>query len=534
MPRELYNEGRVQGMSAYEVYVREHLSEDDTDPASEREWLAASLASGSSLLYKMHPVSVQSDDFIYNVKIPLPVGTRLSAANTITASFFDGEAQIDTDRWARKITSYGNLIVNNSVLVDTNKAQVHNVMWSDAKKAQLKDYMRIFDGVVLQPGTWVDTTDHNPAKDLKPSLSDAPFIQLQIRGPITTEFYILFTGFTIRTVLSGSCGLDGSTNTTSSADGDFLGPAVFPWANKIIFTMPTSYVSCLMNDNYTRTIYKRKNHSDDISDNETAKEVYTESVVDMATCDPSTYYGTGSEYQQPVRTSRFPDAGEGVSVLTTYQRNSAFPPALWGAKITSKDLTYLNPIDIVAPGSVKMFKSPDTEDKMKLYENTYPGTFSIMRNSDGTMSTLDEKGNLNPVASVTKELIKGPDDFPTESMRPTLLRIKTGSNETLALSLSGLNSSNQYEISMNPSVPVRPSSENITWYALLLALAGNGYIDLLGDRLKSAKRTLIRSEFPYLEFGTSDKPKRLYICANMPTDSDIPDGSIGIGWGFED
>lgn len=533
MPRELYNEGRVQGMSAYEVYVREHLSEDDTDPASEREWLAASLASGSSLLYKMHPVSVQSDDFIYNIKIPLPEGTRLSAANTVTASFFDGEAQIDTDRWARKVTSYGNLIVNNSVLVDTNKAQVNNVIWSDDKKAQLKDYMKIFDGVVLQPGTWADTSDHNPAKDLKPSLSDAPFIQLQIRGPITTEFYILFTGFTIRTVLSGSCGLDGSTNTTSSADGDFLGPAVFPWANKIIFTMPTSYVSCLMNDNYTRTIYKRKNHADDISDNETSKEVYTESVIDMATCDPSTYYGKGSEYQQPIRTSRFPNAGDGVSVLTTYQRNSAFPPALWGAKISSNGLTYLNPIDIVAPGSVKMFKSPDNVDKMKLYESTYPGTFSIMRNSDGTMSTLDEKGNLNPIASVTKEYISGIAS-PLGS-NPVLVKIKSGNQEAIALSLSPKDSNTQYKISQIPEGGnISGNNDDITWYALLCALANDARINLLGERLKSAKHTLIKSKFPYLEFGDTASPKRLYICTNMPTDSDIPDGSIGIGWGFDD
>lgn len=91
MPKEIYNEGRVQGMSAYEVYVREHLSEDpETNPATEREWLSASIASGSSLLLKF-TVSQESrnrkdnEDWMYQIE--LPEGTRLGAANTVIASF---------------------------------------------------------------------------------------------------------------------------------------------------------------------------------------------------------------------------------------------------------------------------------------------------------------------------------------------------------------------------------------------------------------------------------------------------------------
>ena len=54
MPRQLWNEGRVVGLSAYEVYLKQHLSKNpDIEPATEIEWLAASIASGSSMILKI-------------------------------------------------------------------------------------------------------------------------------------------------------------------------------------------------------------------------------------------------------------------------------------------------------------------------------------------------------------------------------------------------------------------------------------------------------------------------------------------------
>jgi uncharacterized short protein YbdD (DUF466 family) len=51
MPRVLYNEGRVVGYSAYEIYMRHALTADpDATPASEAEWLASTLGFGSSML----------------------------------------------------------------------------------------------------------------------------------------------------------------------------------------------------------------------------------------------------------------------------------------------------------------------------------------------------------------------------------------------------------------------------------------------------------------------------------------------------
>jgi hypothetical protein len=52
---------------------------------------------------------------------------------------------------------------------------------------------------------------------------------------------ILLTGFTPRDVLTGVAGLDGSMNTDHPENGDFLGASVFPWAAKVIFSLPTYY-----------------------------------------------------------------------------------------------------------------------------------------------------------------------------------------------------------------------------------------------------------------------------------------------------
>ena len=54
MPSDIYNEGRVVGYSAYEVYVRHSLSENaERTPATALEWLSSSIAMGTSMLLKI-------------------------------------------------------------------------------------------------------------------------------------------------------------------------------------------------------------------------------------------------------------------------------------------------------------------------------------------------------------------------------------------------------------------------------------------------------------------------------------------------
>ena len=53
MPQVIYNEGRVQGYNAYEIYIRQLLSEfPDAEVPSEKEWLSSILANGLSMILK--------------------------------------------------------------------------------------------------------------------------------------------------------------------------------------------------------------------------------------------------------------------------------------------------------------------------------------------------------------------------------------------------------------------------------------------------------------------------------------------------
>jgi hypothetical protein len=114
---------------------------------------------------------------------------------------------------------------------------------SELDQTKLMQYIKIADGLVLQPGEWTNNdyegiTDRKPEMDFKPNMSQPPIIRLLFTSNVSTPFYVLFTGFTHRTVIEGTTGIDTSVHTGSPEDGDFLGPATYPWANKIIFHTP--------------------------------------------------------------------------------------------------------------------------------------------------------------------------------------------------------------------------------------------------------------------------------------------------------
>lgn len=248
MSTTIYNEGRVVGYSAYEQYVKQALAQDpNTDPASEREWLASTIANGSSMLLKV----TASDDLIRDFF--LPSNTRLCAANMIVASFFVGEGHFatDDDIWADRITNYGNLLANSNDnhpfdnVSATDNVPIVNPIPDNYEanlKKQLMQYIKISDGIVIQPGTWEDAgaSDNSPKMKLSPDLTSSgyPRIRLSFKSPIKTTFYILFTGFTNKVVIQGTSGIGTSANTPSPQDGDFLGPATYPWSNKVIFSTP--------------------------------------------------------------------------------------------------------------------------------------------------------------------------------------------------------------------------------------------------------------------------------------------------------
>lgn len=579
MSREIWNEGRVVGSSAYEIYVKQHLSEyPEVPPATERQWLAASLAMGSSMILKMPNVTGVTPQTPVTVDVVLPSNCRLSAANTIVASFFDGEVSIDsTGKWATNVTSYGKLIGNNATENPGDATYTTQNLSSIPQNAsgyneatmiaKLKDYCNIVDGIIIQAGTWSDSDAAAPEKDLVPDLGDGALLRFTVRNHnITNSPLILLTGFTLRYVLSGVAGLDGSTNTPTPGDGDFLGPSVFPWANKIIFTVPNQYISYVASQDYLRSV-----------PSSAAAQLVTDTpVIDMKATRPETYYN-GSNARVAINVERFSTMGDGTPVLTVYQKSSSYPPALYGTYVTQGLTNYLCPLDSVAPGSVKMFQNA-TQSTLTDYENTFDGTFAVNRNNDGTLQTLDSNNNMVSVAD-SKLVDVNYTSRDNSHAKAKAVVTSTGTKRAASVSVSGALGSSadptQYTFSSAPSSTITPDTNgNITWAMLFEAMANDLGVDLLEAALKDFKSHLpdvqsgangvlkilgtgqssvagtfaangtgthtfagdvqvvsgktVKVGKNYIEFNGL----RLYISSTAPTDTDVPVGSIGIGWGF--
>ena len=535
--REIYNLGRVMGFSAYELYVRQNEYEDPGSiPASEREWLASTIAMGSSMLCRIEADMSHDPEDDWVLEVPFPENTRLGAANTIVGSFFRGEAEY-YNGWAQRVTDYGELVCNtaenhpDAEVTNASNMPIQDVTnWPTELKEELAQYLKIVDGVVLQPGRWPDSENKPPEKDFLPNLGEVPVLRLHIKGRIERDFQVLLTGFTIRTVVRGVVGLDGCTASPAPEDGDFLGPSQYPWANKVIFTVPTSYVAY-----FVAGAYKRQ-----LPSGAAERRVDDTVVVDMKTTQPETYYESrNSDSRVPVNVTEFSTLGDGTCVFTIYQKSSNYPPVLWGTYVDSEGQNYLNPIDIAAPGTIKMFRNSG-QSELQSYQNTYPGTTGFATHSDDTLNMLDDSNREVPVARTDVE------DFSYSTLEntgalATVVKTTTGSIEHKALSMEN-KSGRDWAVSTddrsnktigNTSFDVgrqtkyTPSSSNINWSYLLDALANNRSIDILGDNLKAVKAGLPRN---YVQFPNG---LRLYISSTEPTDNDVPVGSIGIGWGFE-
>ena len=543
----LYNEGRVVGYSAYELYVKQQQSIDpDTPPASERQWLASTIAMGSSMLLRINADTNHESGEEWMLEIPFPheanKTTMLCAANTIVASFFKGDATYLDDSsgvggWAQRITDYGDLISNTAQSSPNGQVGPTGTVpnqtldkWSQKEKNELSQYLKIVDGIVIQPGTWSDGQNQPPQKDFIPDLGSYPRLRILFKGPIETQFQILLTGFTIRTVVKGVTGLDGSTSTSNPQDGDFLGPGQFPWAAKIMFSIPSSYISY-----FASNVYKRE-----LPSGSESLTVDDTSVIDMKTTKPETYYETNyPDARVSINVAEYSSLGDGTAVLTIYQKKDKYPPALYGTYVDSEGQNYLNPIDVVAPGTVKMFENA-TEAELKDYEDTFDGTFGMNKNDDGTIGVLDKYDNLVPAADVTVQDVTYTNPGGS-SVTAKKVITKTGTKQAQSISISGDVAGNQYTVGSDTSSAttvgntsailgalqkVIPDSSNVTWAALLEALANNKSIDILGDNLKYVKAGLPRN---YIQFPNG---LRLYISSTEPPDKDVPVGSIGIGWGF--
>lgn len=591
--KTLYNEGRVVGLSAYELYVREHIAQNpEIPPASEIEWLASSIAFGSSMLLYVSPLKVDQNrkHREHYREFALPSTSRLGAANTIIASWFLGKGTKGEDAekgtgginggtsyWATAVTDFGPLISNNSKsspnghvgntegAIPTQSTQQWGYMdeLDDDQRAELKDYIKLADGIVLTPGTWSrNPYGSEPAKDLKVDMKEAPRIRIYFADEIEHGFWILLSGFTLRAVLSGCTGIESALGGTRPQDGDFLGPPIHPWSAKVVFTMPSAAAYYLIRTNYFRTIQRGTNA--EIYDQTAEVELIHQAVVDMETVDPKTYY---NDHQRdalvPLTVDRFDTMMEGLAVLTIYQKKSKYPPAIWGTKVDEEGRLTLAPIDIVSDGSIKMFGDSATAQTLIEYETTYPGTTAMKKDKDGQIWILNENNEMVPAAevsltSLTHNLTSGWSiaqllGGSTKNAQGVITR--TGKNCSLTLSMSdklfqNKDSITQYNVDGSSAVLQSNSpvftvddvthdpkhGDTVNWAILLTALANNGSIDLLGI-LRLIKYSLPYNyiQFPSPNTNTSNSGRgiRLYI-SNEEVKEDpsnpIPIGSIGIGW----
>ena len=367
--RELWNEGRVVGYSAYEMYIRQVSAADPTAiPATEKQWLSSTIAYGSSML-----VWVASDDISgpHYRDIQFPDNCRLCAANTILASMFIGEGgEVDENGWATKILSFGNLIGNTSTTAPNagvaDEEAVIPVLNSGSidpsVHPQFQDYIKITDGIVIQPGTWVLNDDAPPQMNLLPKLSKHPRLRISFSDTVVNGFWLLLTGFTNGTIIMGVTGIDDVVGDTS-LNGEFLGPATFPWAAKVVFSIPPILMNSVVNSGYNR---KLPSTGSDIS-------VRSSAIIDMASAAPQSYYTTHyASSAIEIVVSELSISSSSASILVTYQTDSDLPPALYGSSLASGTTgsAYIGPIDIVAPGTIKVYQANGQTMAETLEDNT--------------------------------------------------------------------------------------------------------------------------------------------------------------------
>lgn len=654
MPQDIYNEGRVVGYSAYETYVKQALSVDPTKPvANEREWLSASLAAGTSMLVRIPPINILGSgeyaepcDYI---DIPFPDTSRLVAANNIIGSYFDGSVTLDdSGYWATSVNTAGNAINVSSISGEIDKANISTIPEGDSvnynnlytfDELSLKNYNKIIDMVIIQSGTWDN-------RDLTPNLSESPVLRVKFADSIEVPVLVLLTGFTDSAIIQGTSELGGSRATDSPQNGDFLGPATFPWVSKVTLTLSTYYAEVLRNkfniiwknplSGYSPTVFDfdesnttialdpqeqsdlynyffpsnnnkyNVNTSGELLEGQTEHSwegpylkyqdeniitIHTDSdmgpivyysrvnslirhdtylsdnIVDLYTlgANPIIYsiknYTLTDTYTFTVDSGKIYDNSHtAVGVYNSSDGTLSFDSGILHNDANSSfvisyhpntdhfgynSMVNLFPVTTAAPHDVKAFTDLSTSD-LNALASLYPGVYIYNFKSDGSAADIvykvDDSSSITTLSLPLVQVTFSPLGYTNIGVSSSTAKLRTatlniGSSTVRAITAQKANNGSEITISQNPSSTIEANtsntSNNITWSALFTALATDKGLDILGTRLKDAKSSLVQANKKgYLEFGSTSDPLRLYISATQPTDSDIPIGSIGIGWGM--
>lgn len=414
--QEIFNEGRVVGLSAYEVYVRHHMEEygDDPDnpPASERAWLASSITMGTSLLIQVSPNGTYTQQRTWNagegeegkywgIEIKVPTRSRLCAANQILGNIFLGDAVLDTDNrpFCKSITDYGFLSS------DTHKENYLNLVMNPDKITyydnQLKEYSKLIDGVVIQP-----SQDPNGWDDYVPNLHDSPKIRLLFREKVEDTFYLLLTGFSDCSVINGtSIHTHGSKVTKRPDTGDFLGPEVFPWSTKILIQVPGAAISRLFADKFARKLTEvgTSNYSG-VKGGQSPYKVKGDALVDLNHSHLSNFHDVGTSLlhtptsKLKENVTMYTPLTEGINQMAVVSRDGGKydVPALFAKQVTGKGEQYLYPVDTAAPGSVKAYPEAGMaggDSELSEFFKNRPGCYALIMRNDYTMYRVRLKGS---------------------------------------------------------------------------------------------------------------------------------------------
>lgn len=517
--KTIYNEGRVVGLSAYELYVRKLLEDNPSvTPPSESAWLANMFGNGSAMILKINSGTLEGvQDF------ELPSGSVLCGANTLLATVFNGDctwsdtaANSDTGAtgyWAQNVTSYGGLIQNTSGSHPSSSDIPYgdHVFDTPAERQNILNYCKIAEGLILQQGSWVDNTATDaPDQDLQnPQFENSPAtIRLYVAKQLDSDVKILITGFLDSAFVQSLSGKGGSTNPAENGcdNGEFLGPAIFPWASKIVFIYPN--ITNIYDDEYVRTLPQGTLESTTVgsySFEGQNSDIEVSNMIDLNTTDPNTYYQVNSgKYGSsviPMNVTSEDTLKDGFNVLavlepgmTAEKANNAysssepndyfFPPALYASKVTHTGVQNMVPVDTAAPGTVKVFAtSTEAETYPKQVPNSYAFYFDPVSgnltfyNADGPSGgSLNANLSVEKVSSADSRAVRG---------------VVSASGNTLKLvSLSDANG-NLYPTEGTSSTKVLSTQDGgISWEHLLDALANNRKIDVLGSALKSFRDTL--------------------------------------------
>ena len=509
MPQEIYNEGRVVGLSAWELFMREALNNGvlPEDIPDEHEWLASMIGMGASMILRV-PANTSAGIHDYD----LPVGSNLTSAGIIIASPFLGACEWNSSTWATKVTSYSPLIKNESGSGNyptSNNVPYDNTYSTATYQNIASEFIKITDGIVFtNNANWIQTQDGNPYEDIDPNFNESSTtVRLYIDSDIKYDTQIILTGFSNKRVLQGLSGyatedsgysIGGSTDTDHNnwKNGGMLGPEIIPWSSKIIFTMPNTTYSIL--NSLTRkipsdTTYTAKTVGGiEFKQNNGDSTVKTNSLIDFNSINLGDYFTQhSSEYTvQPTLSENVTAVALGnndsyntvvawypgmtaAKIKAATNNSQIFPPAVYATQVTATGSQTLVPLDTAAPGTVKCF---ETTTQAYNYKQLMPYNYAIYHNPTTNMFSFvtNSSDPNNWIGTAKLEYLTAPK-----------AKITVGSNNAQFIAMT--NSSGTAYATTGASGTTTATAANrgkITWDNLLGILTSNKTFDTMGDRLR--------------------------------------------------